>query len=125
MREPRPSCRRVDINGIPELMGREHADYLLICGDIAIIVEEAEKVKHRDLKQIVSTYKLLKEGLVPGISATGEAIGVLHRQRSVDPMVHKLRAAQSRQHRIPIIIATCTRGLQNRVNRIIRERSRQ
>ncbi len=125
MRGPKPSCRRMNLNGIPELVGREHADYLLLCGDIVVIVEEAETIKHKDLKQVVSTYKLLKEGRIPGIHSIGRAIGVLHRRRSVDPMVQKLRATQSRQHRIPIITATCTRDLQSKINRIIHRRSKQ
>ena len=124
MRGPRPSCRRIDLNGIPDLVGREHADYLLLCGDIAVIVEEAETIKHKDLKQVASTYKLLKEGQIPGISSVGKTIGILHKERSIDPMVQKLRATLSRQHRIPIIVVTCTRDLQNRINRIIRERRR-
>ena len=44
-------CEEVCLNGLPLLRGLKHADKMLICGDIIIVVEETDSARLDDIKR--------------------------------------------------------------------------
>lgn len=90
---------KIDLEGLG--LREEHADYLLICGDIVVVVEETSGAKIADLRKLEKTLELIVSGSIQLADRNPRKIYmVVHAERRVDPMLPKLMATRSRRDKI-------------------------
>ncbi len=132
MSEPKPSPEKrrprytvIELDSIPELRSGKsglYADKLIIFNDRIAVLEEAETLRKRDLDQLATTIKKLREGELRRTLAkygiqlpqSGLMIGILHRRGGrVDFVVENLRAKYMRELGAGIFIASCNNHLRS------------
>ena len=92
-------------------MVEKHADLLLICGNVVIVIEETTTMKRDDLDQVICTIddvKARKERYGLG-SDPNKFIGIVHFTRRVDGIVKK--AILQRSVKVRVEKAECCDAL--------------
>ena len=117
MSVPMRPCRVVDLDSVPGLGDAMRADYVLLCGEVAVVVEETGRAEPRDVEKVVRTIDAVRRGAIPGATAS-KVIGVVH-GTSIDSMVSRV----CRQHRV--MTAGCRGDLDAKIRRVLRIASRR
>ena len=113
-------CKQVNLEELNLVFDFKHADYILDCGDLVVVIEETSRSKLEDLDKIDNTIKWLLQHRSQGYR---ELVGIIHRFRSVSSLLAlalKTRMQSSRRLGIPVTysIATC----EDHLKRILSER---
>jgi hypothetical protein len=103
-------CRQVNLEKLG--LSFEHADYLLDCEDLLVIVEETSVAKLKDIDKLEETINWLRENCRPA----SNYIGIIHHSKASDPYLAKLlntKMQRLQRQKKPIIykIATCNENL--------------
>lgn len=101
-------CEKINLDDV--LRGEMRADYVLLCGDVAIIVEETGRAELRDVEKVVRTEELVQRGALG--STPSKIAGIVH-GRSIDPMVSR-RCLQDK-----IATAGCREDLERKIRKIL------
>lgn len=106
-------CRRIDLDELP-LSHTPHADYVILKGNEAIIVEETGVAEIDDVKKLEKTIELVKNGEIIEYKDPPLIKAVLHARRSVPTQVAKAVRARSKPNAV-FFIAKCNEELRRLV----------
>jgi len=109
-------CRKIDLDKIPSLSSEERADYVLLCGDVAIVIEDTGTAEPRDVEKVRRTVERVAREHILGVELR-KIVGVLHGMR-IDSMVSRI----CRQYKV--MTAGCRRDLEMKIGKILRALSR-
>jgi hypothetical protein len=103
-------CRQVNLEKIG--LSFKHADYLIDCEDLLVVIEETSVAKLEDINKLEETINWLCENR----KSASNYIGIIHRSKAADPHLPKLLNAKMQslqRQKKPIIykIATCNENL--------------
>ncbi len=115
--------RVVKKHGIPDIPS--HADYIILCRDKIIIVEEKERADKKALDQIGKTKEVLNKYVndfkselncedLEGLSI----VGIVHSITSTDIMISKMRLRYMSKYKLDIKIIRCRKGLKHFFNKV-------
>jgi hypothetical protein len=103
-------CRQVNLEEYK--LPFKHADYLLHCGDLLVIIEETKVSKREDIKKLECTVNWLHENY----RSASNYIGIIHHSKAADPYLAKFlntRMQSLQRQKKPIIykMASCNEDL--------------
>jgi len=108
MRSYAGGCRE---EGLEELgLNFKHADYLLDCGDVIVVVEETSRPKPEDVEKIENTINWLYSKR--GASSIRRILGVIHHTGGSSTMLVKHLLSKTRR-RMVYKAANCRTALEN------------
>jgi hypothetical protein len=125
MRYRKVECAEVNLDELG--LRQKHADWLLVCGNTVIVVEETEHARLDDVEQLDQTLESCRSGELQRVvreRVSDEPVsyyGVLH-ARSVSSMVVRALRARSRRKRVPIECASCDEEVARVIDRILQRR---
>jgi len=99
-------CEKINLDDV--LRGEMRADYVLLCGDVAIIVEETGRAELRDVEKVVRTKELVQRGALG--STPSKIAGIVH-GRSIEV---SRRCLQDK-----IATAGCREDLERKIRKIL------
>lgn len=115
-------CTRVDLEKLAQdkKLAGKHADYLIIAGDTAIIVEETSNPKMDDVDKLDNTVNQLLHGplreYLPPQHTPQKIIAVIHKHARADSMVPRTLMRRTRDNTIYDIV-NCKRDLKEILRR--------
>ena len=96
-----------------ELCTEKHADKIVVVNGKAVVIEETDKAKIDDVKQVENTIRNLHRFLIASnVKNTNieKVVGVIHASKGMDTMVAKALAAASRSGKV-FVSANCENDL--------------
>ena len=106
--------RKIDLDAIPEMQNKTHADHLLILSDqTTIIVEETRNAKTKDVHQLQQTLQYIRKQPIAqllGIPDLSKIVCLLH-YKKCNSMMYRYIIQQQRtfikRYNTPLITANC------------------
>jgi hypothetical protein len=108
MRPYAKGCREEDLEKLG--LGFKHADYLLDCGDVIVVVEETGRPKPEDVEKVENTINWLYSER--GASSSRRILGVVHHTGGADAMLVKYLLGKTRG-RVVYRAANCRTALES------------
>ena len=110
-------CEVVDLDKIG--LVEKHADLLLICGNVVIVIEETNTMKRDDLDQVISTIDdvMAKKERYGVKSDPDKFVGIVHFMRRVDGIVKK--AILPRSVKVWVERAECCDALIRKISQFL------
>ncbi|MQL56081.1 hypothetical protein [Acidianus ambivalens] len=111
-------CELIDLDKIYGLQETKHADLLLNCGELVIIIEETSTMRSADVTQIISTIdNLMKDKEKYGIRTDPKKyIGIVHSNSRVDSIGIKFLHSKTKGKMI-LNIANCCDDLPKKIRK--------
>ena len=101
-------CREEDLEELG--LGFKHADYLLDCGDLIVVVEETGRPELKDVEKVENTINWLYSER--GASSSRRILGVIHHTGGSSTMLVKHLLSKTRR-RMVYKAANCRTALEN------------
>jgi hypothetical protein len=108
MRPYAERCREEDLEELG--LGFKHADYLLDCGDVIVVVEETGRPKPEDVEKVENTINWLYRER--GASSNRRVLGVVHHTGGASTMLVKYLLSKTRG-RVVYRAANCRTALES------------
>ena len=102
------NCKQIDLEKLS--LKFKHADYVIDCGDLIVVVEETSRCKLDDLNKIDETIEQLYAHRKPRDNLG--FVGIIHCSRRVDPQLVKIlstrmQSSRRRKRRVTYKTANC------------------
>jgi hypothetical protein len=107
MRPYTGGCREEDLEELR--LGFKHADYLLDCGDVIVVVEETSRPELKDVEKVENTINWLYSER--GASSNRRVLGVVHHTGGASAMLVKYLLSKTRG-RVVYRAANCRTALE-------------
>jgi hypothetical protein len=110
-------CEKIDLEGIEEIKQDKHADYMIDCGGVIVVVEETSRSKLDDVNKIENTINWLRSYKIQNNhNYIRYFLCIVHHERGSDPHLEKVlryRTQQEQRRKPPAIYcsARCNEGL--------------
>jgi hypothetical protein len=108
MRSYAGRCKEEDLEELG--LGSKHADYLLDCGDVIVVVEETGRPELKDVEKVENTVNWLYSER--GVSSSRRILGIIHHTGGVSAMLVKCLLSKTRG-RVVYRAANCQTALEN------------